>query len=249
MHRMRRAVTGAGLAFGLLTILPVRTRVEPAGLGIAAPWFPLVGALVGAGAAGVRLVADGVLGDTIAALLAVAWLVIVTGALHVDGLADCADALGVRGGRERRLAVMREPTIGTFGTLAIVLYALLLAAAIARLPHADVLATLVAAGALSRWSAVAHALAARPARRDGLGAAFSVGRAAPVIATIVAFATAIGLHGLDGLAAVAATGAVACAATVAAVRGLGGRTGDTLGATIALTELAATLVILGTTQV
>jgi adenosylcobinamide-GDP ribazoletransferase len=240
-----RPIAGAGLALGLLTILPVRTRVEPSGLGAAAPWFPLVGALVGAGAAGVVLGLDGVLGSTVAGVLAVVWLIVATGALHVDGLADCADALGVRGGRERRLAVMRESTIGVFGTLAVVLYALLLAAAIAALSEDVVLRTLVAAGALGRWGAVVHAAFAPPARPEGLGAAFSVGTVALVVATVIAFALAIGLGGLDGLVATAAAAIVAGAVTAGAVRGLGGRTGDTLGATIVLTELAAVLCLLG----
>jgi adenosylcobinamide-GDP ribazoletransferase len=241
----RRAIAGVGLALGLLTILPVRTRFEPAGLGAAAPWFPLVGALVGAGAAGVVLAFDGVIGGTVASILAVVWLIVATGALHVDGLADCADALGVRGGWERRLAVMRESTIGVFGTLAVVLYALLLAAAIVALPEDDVLPTLVAAGALGRWGAVVHAAFAPPARPEGLGAAFSVGTVALVVATVIAFGLAIGLGGLDGLVATAAAVVVAGAVTAGAVRGLGGRTGDTLGATIVLAELAAVLCLLG----
>jgi adenosylcobinamide-GDP ribazoletransferase len=243
--RARRAIAGAGLALGLLTIVPVRTRIEPAGLGAAAPWFPCVGALVGAGAAGVVLAADGALGSTVAGVLAVIWLIVATGALHVDGLADCADALGVRGGRARRLAVMRESTIGVFGTLAVVLYALLLAAAIAALPEDDVLPTLVAAGALGRWGAVVHAAVAPPARPEGLGAAFSVGSVALVVATVIAFAVAIGVAGVEGLAAAAAALVVTGAITSCAVRGLGGRTGDTLGATIVLGELVATLCMLG----
>ena len=63
-------------------------------------------------------------------MLALVVLVAVTGALHQDGLADCADGLGVRGDRERRLAVMRDSAIGAFGTLALIGWALLLIAAL-----------------------------------------------------------------------------------------------------------------------
>ena len=130
-------------------------------------------------------------------------LIVVTGALHVDGLADCADALGVRGGREPRLAVMRESTIGAFGVVAIVLHALLLATAIAGLRDSDVLSTLIVAGVLSRCSAVAHGALAPPARPGGLGAAFVVTPIAMTIATAAGVVTALALlgpHGLVGLA-------------------------------------------------
>jgi adenosylcobinamide-GDP ribazoletransferase len=245
MQAARRVVASAGLALGLLTIVRVPSRVHVGGLGAAAPWFPLVGALVGAGAAGVRLLADGPLGTSVASVLALVWLIGITGALHVDGLADCADAIGVRGGRERRLAVMRESDVGAFGVVAIVLYALLLAAAIAGLPEDDVLGTLVVAGALGRWGAIAHAAAAPPARADGLGAAFSVGAVAVLAGTVTAVALAVAVSGWEGAVAAGAAAAAVCGITFVAVRGLGGRTGDTLGTTVALTELVAVLVLLG----
>lgn len=240
----RRLVAGAALAVGLLTILPVRARTEPCGLGAAGPWFPAVGALIGAGAGGVWVAAEQPLGPTVAAVLAVIFLVVVTGGLHVDGLVDCADALGVRGGRERRLAVMRESTIGTFGALAVVLYALLLTAAISGLPRDRLFGAMVLAGTLSRWSAVIHAASARPARMDGLGAAFSVSRVSLSVATATAV-IAVALERLDGLAALVASAAAVAGITAWARRFLGGRTGDSLGATIAVTEVTVLVVLLG----
>src|SRR2546427_671532 len=105
----------AALAF--LTILPVRPRGDPAALGRAAAWFPAVGALVGLAAGGAWVAAEPALGSAVAGVLALVVLVVLTGALHQDGLADCADGLGVRGDRARRLAVMRDPSIGAFGAL------------------------------------------------------------------------------------------------------------------------------------
>jgi adenosylcobinamide-GDP ribazoletransferase len=243
MHALRRAAAGATLALGLLTILPVRARTAADGLRSSAPWFPLVGALIGAGAAGVRLASDRPVGSVVASVLAVIWLVGFTGALHVDGLGDCADALGVRGGRDRRLSVMRESTIGTFGTLAIVFYALLLSAAIAGLENDDVLPTLVAAGALSRWSALVHSMRTRPARPDGLGAAFTV-RGPALAAGTVATAIAVIPAGTWGLVALVGSALLAAGTAACAARALGGRTGDTLGATIALTEVLVVLLLL-----
>lgn len=240
----RRALGGAQIAVGLLTVIPVRARTELDGIGASAAWFPLVGALIGLAAGGVRVAADHPLGPAAAGVLAVITLIALTGALHQDGLADCVDALGVRGGRERRLEVMRDSTVGTFGVLALVLWALLLAAALAALPRHDAVRTLVTAGALGRWAAVLHAAALPPARRDGLGVAFSPAPTAVVVATVLAVAT-VALAPLPDVAAIAVAVAVTAAVTALARRGLGGRTGDTLGATVALTEVAVCVVLVG----
>jgi adenosylcobinamide-GDP ribazoletransferase len=245
MRAARNALTGATLALGFLTVIPVRARPQPSGLGSAAAWFPAVGALVGLAAGAVRLGADAPLGSGVAAVLAALVLVAVTGALHQDGLADCADALGVRGGRERRLAVMRESALGTFGLLALVLWALLLVAALAALPRHQAIRTLVLAGALGRWGAVLHAAALPPARRDGLGAAFAPRPASVVTATAVAIVAALLLQRLAGLAALGGCLAITLVVSAWARRGLGGRTGDTLGATVALTEVLVCVVLLG----
>jgi adenosylcobinamide-GDP ribazoletransferase len=237
------------VALTFLTVIPVRMRGAQGDLGAAAAWFPAVGALIGALAGGVRVVADDPLGPSVAAVLAVVVLVAVTGALHQDGLADCADGLGVRGDTERRLAVMREPATGVFGTLALVLWALLLAATLAALPRDDAFRALVLAAALGRWGAVVHAVACRPARPDGLGAAFRVGHRALAIATVAAvLAAVLVVEPVRGLAALGAAAAVALAAGSWARRALGGRTGDTLGATVAVVEAAICLVLLAFAQ-
>jgi adenosylcobinamide-GDP ribazoletransferase len=238
-----RAPRGPARALALLTVLPV-----PAGdgdLGAAAGWFPAVGALVGLLAGVAWLVVEPALGPGVASVLAVVVLAGLTAALHQDGLADCADALGVRGDRQRRLAVMRDSTIGVYGGLALVLSVLLLAATLAALPQGEVLPTLVVACALARWAAVLHAVAVAPARPDGLGAAFVPGVAAVAVATAVAVAVAVALADGPGTAAIAAAAVVALAVSLWARRSLGGRTGDTLGATVALAEVAVCLVLLG----
>ncbi len=234
-----------GLAVAFLTILPVRLRGEAAPLGAAAGWFPAVGALVGGIAGGIGYLAEPRLGSTVAAALAVAALVIVTGALHQDGLADCADGLGARGDRARRLEIMRDSAIGTYGALALLIWLVLLVGALAGLGREDALSALVVAAACGRWAALLHAALAAPARQDGLGAGFAVSRAALAFATVTAAAVALGLAGIGaGLAVLAAAAAVAGLVGAWARTALGGRTGDTLGATVALAEVAAVLVIL-----
>ncbi len=234
------------LAVAFLTIVPVRLRGEAPPLGAAAAWFPAVGALVGALSAAVGYLARPILGPGVAAILAVTVLVVITGALHQDGLADCADGLGARGDRQRRLATMRDPAIGTFGALALLLWLLLLVTALARFDREAALRALVTAVAAGRWAAVVHAELASPARRDGLGAEFTVGGAAITLATASVATVAVLVVGVVGalIALVAAT-TVAVLVTAWSRASLGGRTGDTLGATVALGEVAVVVALLG----
>jgi adenosylcobinamide-GDP ribazoletransferase len=240
-RRTSDLLAGPAQALGFLTVLPVRASA----IGAAPAWFPAVGALVGALAGLARVAADDTLGPAPASILAIGVLVVVTGALHQDGLADCADGLGVRGDRARRLTVMRDSAVGVYGALALILWALLLASTLAGLAEDDALRALVIAATLGRWAALLHAVLATPARPDGLGAAFAVSAPALGVATATAFAAAFALAPpLHAAAALAAAALLAAALSAWAGRTLGGRTGDTLGATVALTELAVCLVLL-----
>ncbi|MDW5598370.1 adenosylcobinamide-GDP ribazoletransferase [Conexibacter stalactiti] len=242
----RRTLGDAALAISFLTLLPLPERAFAGGsMRRAAGWFPLVGVAIGAFAGGVRAAAESLVGAGPATVLALIALVAATGALHQDGLADCADGLGVRGDRERRLAVMRDSAIGTFGMLALLGWGLLAFTTLAPLTNADVLTALIAAASLGRAAALAHATVTPPARRDGLGAGFTVPTAALAagIAT-AAVATALVTRDLaDTLLALAAAALATAAVTAWSRRTLGGRTGDTLGATVALTEVAVLLAL------
>ena len=113
----------------------------------AAVWFPLVGAAVGAVAGRRPRRRPSTFRAAARTVLAMIALVVVTGALHQDGLADTADGLGVRGDRERRLAVMRDSATGAFGVLALIAWALLLFTALSRSTGDHAFRTLIAAGA------------------------------------------------------------------------------------------------------
>lgn len=241
-RRLRRAADDAALAVAFLTVVPV--RAPHGALDRAAGWFPLVGALIGAVAGGVRIVADPLVGPATASVLALIVLVAVTGALHQDGLADTADGLGVRGDRERRLAVMRDSAVGVFGALAVLAWALLVVSVLAELPAGAAAVLLVTAAAVGRWTALVHAAAAPPARAHGLGAAFRPGGLSLGLATATAAVVAGAVSGpASAVAAIAAGGAVAAGSVAFVRRTLGGRTGDTLGATVAVTEAAVCVVL------
>lgn len=240
----RRLVDGLLLAVTFLTIVPLRVPAEQDGTEVAPAFYPLVGGAIGLAGGGVLAATEPAVGPLAGSILAVAFVVVLTGGLHQDGLADCADGLGVRGDRPRRLAVMRDPANGTFATLALVLWALLLTTSLAQLTTGQAVAALVGAAAVGRWAALLHAQWAPPARADGLGSAFTPATRAIVAAGLVAvLVTVVADAGTAGPAVLAGL-VVAAATSAGARRALGGRTGDTLGATVVLAELAVVLVAL-----
>lgn len=212
--------------------------------------LPIAGAGLGGLGALVLMPASEIgLSPTIAAALAIAALVFLTGALHEDGLADSADGLG-GATRERKLEIMRDSRIGTYGTVAIALTLYLrvesLAAIVAISPVLAAVA-LVAAASLSRTASLVPLLLLPPARRDGTGHA--AGRPDPrafataALAAILMLLVPI-LAGADPRAAfvaLAATAGVAFAATGLAYRQIGGHSGDVAGAVQQLAELAVLL--------
>ena len=223
------------IATALLTRLPIGVAVPEEGAIAAAAWaLPLVGAAIGGIIALAFLAAElaGFAAAT-AALVAVAAGLLITGALHEDGLADTADGFGGGRDRETKLAIMRDSRHGTFGVLALVFSIALRAAALAAIgePIHTGLA-LVAAHAASRGALPPLMRLLAPARTDGLGAAAgrpsrAVAIAAPAIGAAIALATLGPVLGAAGL--VLAGAAVALMALLAR-RQIGGYTGDVLGA-------------------
>lgn len=213
---------------------------------------PLAGASLGACAALVMGAAFALgFSPLLAAPLALGSLILLSGAMHEDGLADCAD--GFFGGaiRERKLEIMRDSRIGTFGTLALLLSFYLRAASLALIASESLKlagAVLLAAAALSRSAALIPLAALPPARTDGAG--FAAGRPqrpALAVAAILAggFALAPIVAGAEPVraaaAAVLATGA-AFAIVPFARRHIGGQTGDVAGAAQQISEIAYYLV-------
>lgn len=228
-------------AFAFLTRLPMGLPPDRAiDLRAAAPWFPIVGLAVGGVGAGVRVLAGAVLPAAPATVLALASMVLLTGGLHEDGLADTADAIGAHVDRARRLEILRDPRIGTFGGLALALALLFSYSALSGLPADRFARAVVVGAALARTSPLIQSRLAPPARRDGSGALLSPSILAIVIASAVATAAAIGI----GLPAPGGTAlGTALIATVGGSllvrRMIGGTTGDTFGAVAKLVEVAS----------
>jgi adenosylcobinamide-GDP ribazoletransferase len=239
-----RAVRAAAGALAFLTRIPVGRLVEVDGADVArgAPLFPLVGAGVGALAAGVAVGLAHVLPSLAAAGVGLAFGAALTGAMHLDALADTADALTHRG--ERALAIMRDHSIGAYGATALTLDLIVKTAVLASLvTESDAVGPAVAAGALSRAVALALAAILPPVRGDGAGAA--VGGRVTLSSAGAAAAVGIALALVAGPVRGLELAAVAAVLTGAAIffyrRWLGGVTGDLLGAA---TEVAETAVLL-----
>ncbi len=235
------------LAYGFLTRLPAPFRVPdaPGGLGRALRLAPLVGLVVGVGGALVAWIAIGGLGlpPLPAALLTVAATVWITGALHEDGLADVADGFGGAFERRRKLAIMRDSRIGTYGVLALILSVGLRAAALAVLAGPEVVtAALIAAHGLSRGLLPSVMLVLVPARDEGLAAtAGRPGAPDALIGLGLGLLLAVLAAGVLGLGlGVAAVGAAAATGLIA-LRQIGGYTGDVLGAVQQAAEIAVLL--------
>jgi adenosylcobinamide-GDP ribazoletransferase len=204
----------------------------------AAPLYPVVGAAVGALAGGVVDLASGPLPAVAAAALGLGVAALVTGGMHLDALADTADALGGMT-RERRLEIMRDHAIGSFGAVALVLVLVFQASVLAA--ESSAWSSFAAAGACARWAALPLAAFLPSARADGQGAVLA-GRtswAAVALGLVVAVALALGLRGWAGFAAVGAAAGAAFVLGVFVQRWFGGVTGDTLGATTELAQAAA----------
>jgi adenosylcobinamide-GDP ribazoletransferase len=236
-------------AVAFLTRVPVGAPglLTAARLGRAAAFFPAVGLLVGGVLGGARLLADTILAPGPATLIAIAAAIVLTGGLHEDGLADAADGFGAHVPRERKLEILRDSRVGTFGALALVLSTLLTWSLLTQLDGVDCLRAALVAHVLARASFLPQALALRPARDDGSGRLLQPGPAATAIAAATAVATALVALGIaDGLIALATAAATSALTIVAVRRVLGGSTGDTFGAGDKLVELTVLVAVVAT---
>lgn len=235
-------MTGLRLAVQFLTRLPVAGSTEPtdADLGRSVAFYPLVG--LGLGLVLALLAASGGQGPglLVAALLVALWAG-VTGFLHLDGLADSADAwLGGQGDPERTLAILKDAYAGPAGVAVVVLVLLIKVAALAPLMTTGAGAALVAAPLLARAGAAGLLLTTPYVRPGGLGdsAARHLPRPAVWLAVAVAVLLVLALGGWTGLAGVAVAGVVLIVLRWLMLRRLEGLTGDTVGAAVEIIEAA-----------
>ena len=233
------------ICLGLLTRLPagVDPTISPSIIARSSRWFPAVGALVGMLSAGTLYLAILVgLPNMVAALIAIGFSILLTGALHEDGLADVADGFGGGSNREAKLEIMRDSRVGTYGVLALILTVGLRGALLVALMNiglgAAAMAMIVAAST-SRLTLVLLMNRLPAARRDGM----AVNAGKPDTGSVrtacgLALASLLVLTGWQAmLVTIIATLAACTASGALARRQIGGQTGDVLGAGQQTTEI------------
>jgi adenosylcobinamide-GDP ribazoletransferase len=231
------------LAFSFLTVLPVRIK-EPPGrgdAGRAAAWFPLIGMLIG----GITFLTWWGFRQffpvfSAAVVATIVWIVL-TGGLHLDGLADCCDGLLHPSNPERRLEIMKDPRLGSFGGIGLVLAILAKFVFLADLSPARI-AWIVLAPVVGRWILllVARLPLARP---GGMGADFAAGLSWKVyFAAVVPVLFMVIVSGWPGLISTLLAHLVVWGVGRLALTKLGGVTGDVMGLSVELAELSILLV-------
>ncbi|MBR0985489.1 adenosylcobinamide-GDP ribazoletransferase [Bradyrhizobium liaoningense] len=245
---LKDIVADLRMAVSFVTILPVASSKPAADGAVArATWaLPVAGLLVGLAGAFVYKVAIRFgLTPNIAALLALAITALITGALHEDGLADTADGLGGGRTRERKLEIMRDSRIGTYGVCALILSFGLRWSALAAIADPLLVAfALCAAHAAARAGVPAFMSLVPPARPDGLSASAGSppGRSVAIAFALGTLALALALgpgKALVGLILLSLAGLLLARL---AVRQIGGQTGDILGAFEQIGEILVLLV-------
>jgi len=228
-------------AVQFMTRIPVPAfRYEPGLVLDGAKFYPLVGAMVASGAIVVERLLRSHLPAALTALAVLIYLVAITGGFHEDGLADTVDALGGGWSRERKLEIMHDSRIGSFGTLAVCLsllarWGLLTAMPVARWPW-----YLLAAQVLCRWTTLPLGTFMSSARKDGLGArlANKIPLSSTVVGSLLALVIAAWALRMQALTPIVAVSLITLLSGLYYRKQIGGITGDCFGATNQLAEIA-----------
>ena len=234
-HSPVQPIRDLRVAVGFLTRIPVgdvsNGAPDTVRLADAVPWFPLVGAGIGLAQAGIWRGSFELVSPLVAAALAVAAALLITGAFHHDGLADIADAFGGGWTVEQRFEILKDSRLGTYGTSALTIAILIEVATIASFDAPTGFRAIIAAHALGR-SAALVAMVLAPVAGDGLGASYTreLSTLRVVVGTAVGIAIAVWLSPVLFVWPLIAASIATCAVVLLAVRKIDGVTGDVLGA-------------------
>ena len=233
-------------AIQFLTRVPIPARPYTAdSLAQAVKFFPIVGLLLGTTAALLHRLLVLHLSRPLTALLVVTFLLLLTGCLHEDGLADAADGFGGGWNREQILLILRDSRIGSYGAIVIALSVLSRILLLASLPLDRVAAYLITAHVLCRWTTLplsfflppARTLAAGESEGQGARIAHLTSRNSLIVGTLFSFAIVIALLRERALIAITFAVVTTFLSGLYYKRRIGGVTGDCFGATNQLTEI------------
>jgi adenosylcobinamide-GDP ribazoletransferase len=246
MTKSLKSVSGdLASAVQFLSVVPLpAVDYHPDALSRAVKYFPLVGALIGGAAALLNLVLIRHLPRLASAFVVVTVLVLVTGCLHEDGLADAADGFGGGHTREKILLIFRDSCIGSYGAVAVCLSIVGRIILISSLPPRHITAYLIVASALCRWT-VLPLSCFLPSAREGEGQGARIARLTTRWSLIVGTLFAFTLTGVvlrwQAIVPIAASLLVTYLSGRFYFKKIGGITGDCFGATTQLTEIAVYL--------
>ena len=247
MSWLRGRLSEVQLAFMLLTRLPAGDLSGQAPDLSAARWaFPFVGLVIGA------IIALAYIGlshigfpSILAAFLTLGLAVMATGALHEDGLADSADGMGGGHDRERKLAIMKDSHIGSYGVLALIFIVGIRLSGLSFLPaEGDIIWPIIGCAIFSRIIMVAYLCLLPSARENGLGNMASGRAMRPLVSALLISLPVFYLCGLTFIPALIVMAMIASLFGLLAKRQIGGQTGDICGAGQLLTETAGWLTLL-----
>lgn len=232
------------LAFSLLTILPAGSfseTPEPGDAGRAGIWYPLVGLVIGILAGLGWWFFHLLFPAELAACLTLSVWVLITGGLHLDGLADSCDGLLAAAAPERRLQIIADAHIGTFGVVGLILSLMIKLAVLYTLPSTSIFFILIFSTTFSRWLVL---IAGKQplARSSGMAADFAAGLSDKTIPVAAILPSILMIYGGWPAALAAGLAGLASAGIFALARSrIGGISGDVFGLTIEVSELVILL--------
>lgn len=219
--------------------LPVNAGDDPELIGRSLLWYPLVGALIGALLYGLAMLLANQSSLVTAVIILIIW-VLITGGLHLDGLADSADAwAGGYGDKEKTLAIMKDPHVGSLAVVVLVLVLLLKFSALSELLKSGNVHYLILAPMLGRCAVVYLFLTTPYVRQQGLGTnmAKHLPRGMAIFVLLLFIIPALILQPV----AVISAGLALMALRYLMIKRIDGMTGDTVGASIEITEAVVLL--------
>lgn len=237
---------GLFAALQFLTIIPVKRRFSPEEIGRSTGYFPVVGIFIGLVLAGLNYLLSLFLPPAVVNILLIVSLVVLSGALHLDGLVDTCDGLASHKTPEERWQVMHDSRAGGFGIVGVVLLLLVKYISLNSVPQGLMMTTLILLPVVSRWAMVYAVFAYPYARPSGLGKMFKQGTGWPqlAMATLITLAVAAALFQLAGLVIMLAIWVIVVAAAAYLKRKFAGLTGDTYGAINEAAEVCVLILVI-----
>jgi adenosylcobinamide-GDP ribazoletransferase len=241
---MKRRLKDVLVAFQFLTRLPFPSiEYDPDALARSAVYFPLVGILVGALGCSVYRLLSGHLPAAVVSVAVLVTMILLTGALHEDGLADVADGFGGGWNREQILRILKDSRIGSYGAIALILSLGARILLLASLPANRFMAFVLCAHVLCRWTTLPLGYFLKPARLDGQGIRVASNISLTAVSLGSFFSVAVSFYLLRAWfwPPVVAALIVTVLSGLYYQRRIGGVSGDCFGATNQLTEIAVYL--------